>query len=60
MSLFALGGASTIGTVVGSAVAGVVLAGVAGVAGTNVAQNVLLGSNSAPKGDVNAPRYSDE
>jgi hypothetical protein len=60
MSLFLGAGATSIGVVVGSTVAGVVLAGVAGVAGTTVARNALLGSDAPTKGDVNAARYADE
>jgi hypothetical protein len=53
--------ASPTGVLVGAALAGVVVAGVAGVSLTSVAKNVLLGSDStATVKDVNTPRYADE
>jgi hypothetical protein len=53
--------ASPTGVLVGAALAGVVVAGVAGVSLTSVAKNVLLGSDASTKvSDVNAPRYADE
>jgi hypothetical protein len=56
--IFGGGAASATGALVGSVVAGAVLAGVASVTLTTVVHNA---NDSAPTpSDVNAPRYADQ